>query len=76
MIPGYRDLKKETLDEVGRNKVEEEILLRRLDDMSRLPDLYDARWLAIARTHFEQAYMALNRSITKPSRLTLTGDPR
>jgi hypothetical protein len=31
----------------------------------------DARWVEIARTHFEQAYIALNRAILQPDRVKL-----
>jgi hypothetical protein len=34
----------------------------------------DKRWLAIARTGFEQAFMALNRSVFQPGRIRLPED--
>jgi hypothetical protein len=34
----------------------------------------DARWIAIARTHIEQGFMALNRAIFKPERVKLETD--
>lgn len=34
----------------------------------------DGRWLAIARTKFEEAYMALNRSVFQPQRIALPED--
>jgi hypothetical protein len=34
----------------------------------------DRRWLSIAKTHFEQGFMALNRSIFKPQRIKLLED--
>jgi hypothetical protein len=37
------------------------------------PDV-DHRWVAIARSHFEQGYMALNRSIFQPQRIKLPED--
>jgi hypothetical protein len=67
-IPGYRPL---TVDEtrlVKSNKWDEEALLRRLDQLSMTIGI-DQRWLSIARTHFEQGYMALNRAIMRPQRL-------
>lgn len=35
---------------------------------------YDQRWLAIARSHFEQGFMALNRSVFQPTRIKLSED--
>jgi len=38
----------------------------------RLP--YDPRWLAIARTHFQEGFMALNRAVFQPTRIKLPED--
>lgn len=35
---------------------------------------FDPRWLAIARTGFEQAFMALNRAVFQPQRIALPED--
>lgn len=34
----------------------------------------DPRWLAIAKTKFEEAYMALNRAVFQPQRIKLPED--
>jgi len=34
----------------------------------------DQRWLAIARTHFQEGFMALNRSVFQPGRVKLPED--
>jgi hypothetical protein len=34
----------------------------------------DQRWLAIGRTHIEQGFMAINRSIFRPERVKLACD--
>lgn len=34
----------------------------------------DQRWLAVARSHFEQGYMALNRAVFQPQRIKLPED--
>jgi hypothetical protein len=57
-------------------------VLRRLDDLRAMAYrgehgaahgvTIDQRWLAIAQTHIEQGFMALNRSIFQPGRV----DPR
>lgn len=52
---------------VNSFKSMEEAILRALD-ASRGTDL-DQRWVAIARTHFEQGFMALNRSVFQPQRV-------
>jgi hypothetical protein len=68
-ILGYQQQPQEKLDLVNSHKASEEMLLRHLDLLSQRGDI-DKRWLAIARTHFEQGYMALNRSVLQPQRLT------
>jgi hypothetical protein len=63
---------------VNLNKELEELVLRRLDEMVTmevdkdalgLPVSVDKRWLAIARTHIEQGFMAMNRAIFQPGRV-------
>jgi hypothetical protein len=67
-ISGYTPQPKLAVDLVNQHKRMEEVILRRLDNM---PAMYDAdpRWLALARTHIEQGFMALNRAVFKPERL-------
>jgi hypothetical protein len=72
-VAGYKPQSPENLRRVNGNKEEEELLLRRIDLMERDMGV-DQRWLKIARTHFEQAYMALNRAIMKPGRIKLPED--
>lgn len=76
-VHGYTAQPVGAVDLVNENKRIEERLLRRLDELrelgergSGMPGL-DHRWLAIARTHFEQGFMALNRAVFKPQRVTL-----
>lgn len=35
---------------------------------------YDQRWLAVARTHFQEGFMALNRAVFQPQRIKLPED--
>lgn len=35
---------------------------------------YDARWVHIAKSHFEQGFMALNRAVFQPARIQLPED--
>jgi len=73
-VSGYKPQAKAAIDAVNANKATEERLLRTLDAMKNDHHI-DQRWLAVARTHFEEGFMALNRSIFRPGRVTLPGDP-
>ena len=69
-VAGYRPQSDSNVDRVNQMKRQEEQVLRSLDDLKEDPDV-DQRWLAIGRTSLEQAFMAINRSIFKPTRITL-----
>lgn len=63
-------------DQISAHKVAlecEEGFLRYLEELPSQIDV-DPRWLAIARTQFEQAFMALGRAIVPKARLKLEGD--
>ncbi len=72
-ISGYKAQSQGAVDQVNLNKTMEEEILRRLDAMKAWTEI-DQRWLAIGRTHIEQAFMAINRSIFQPTRAKLPGD--
>ena len=72
-VAGYKSQSEANVALVNNNKKLEEIGLRLLDELAALPDV-DKRWLAIGRTHMEQAWMAINRSIFKPERAKLDGE--
>ena len=72
-VAGYRPQSDANVLRVNENKLEEEVILRKLDLLAQ-DDGIDKRWLAIARTQFEQAYMALNRSILRPERVSLPSE--
>ena len=72
-VAGYTAQIDENVQMVNMNKRDEEKLLRSLDLYAMNPEV-DRRWLAIAKTHFEQGFMALNRSIFKPQRISLPDD--
>lgn len=79
------------IDQVSAFKRDEERLLRKLDDMEaengrailanggkplpvgQMP--YDPRWIAIGRTHLQEAFMFINRAVFQPARVALPGDP-
>ncbi len=46
---------------------------RTTDDPREAP-LCDKRWLAIARTHIQEGFMALNRAVFQPQRVKLPED--
>lgn len=72
-VQGYRPQDDAAVALVNANKQDEETLLRQLDRMTGDP-AFDQRWLAIARTGFEQAFMALNRAVFRPARIQLPED--
>lgn len=76
-VAGYTSQSDAKVALVNEHKAMEERLLRHLDSLIG-PSQYaiDQRWLAIARTHIEQGFMALNRSVFKPQRIALDGDNR
>jgi hypothetical protein len=72
-VAGYRPQTTTAVDMVNRMKVREEELLRELDAMAGDMNI-DPRWLQIGRTGIQQAFMAINRSVFQPGRITLPGD--
>lgn len=75
-IKGYQDFSDLRLKLVNDLKESEELVLRRLDHLEDAPDELpmDRRWLAIARTHIQQGYMAAVRAVMQPKRIKLSGD--
>lgn len=69
-VAGYTDQPDDKVRLVNSNKMTEEVILRQLDEMRDDVVKFDQRWLAIARTHFEEAFMSLNRAIFKPQRIS------
>jgi hypothetical protein len=75
-VSGYRPRSKGSVNLVNEFKALEEKVLRHLDDLKDDTHevLPDQRWLAIGRTAIEQGFMAVNRSVFKPARVSLDGD--
>lgn len=71
-VAGYRPQNQVNIDLVNSNKIAEENILRILDLMATME--VDKRWLAIGRTAIEQGFMAVNRSVFKPTRVKVPGD--
>jgi hypothetical protein len=85
-VHGYKPQSPEAVALVNRFKEMEERLLREIDALTQLrepnpaePNQYllkhNHRWVAIARTHFEEGFMALNRAVFQPGRIKLPEDP-
>lgn len=70
-VAGYTPQSEIRIEMVNSNKRAEEAVLRILDE---LREVGDPRWLAIARTHVEMGFMAMNRAVFQPARIALPGD--
>lgn len=74
-VPGYRNISPAAHRQVTMNKETEERLLRVMEALKANEDIDpDPRWMSIARTHLDQAWMAFNRAIFKPDRVKLPED--
>jgi hypothetical protein len=73
-VSGYQPQSSVKVDLVNANKAIEEQVLRRLDALSQHNGLVDPRWLAIGRTAIEQGFMAVNRAVFQPGRVSLPDD--
>ena len=71
-VSGYTTQSQERVKQVNLNKMMEERLLRELDQLrqSGCDGPVDQRWIAIAGTHFQEGFMAMNRAIFQPRRLS------
>lgn len=83
-VAGYAPQSDAKVQLVNEFKADEERLLRKIDRLADgLPSAIDPgsplmdrdqRWLAVARTHFQEGFMALNRSVFQPQRIKLPED--
>lgn len=64
-IKGYRELSKEELELINNIKDEEITLGELWTNVNQYAEV-DKRWMAIAKTHFEEGFMAFVRAIAKP----------
>lgn len=76
LIKGYRDLPQADIDLINRIKEHGETTRQLLAEVmdreninvpATLPPAEDRRWAHIAKTHFQQGYMALTRAVTLPT---------
>lgn len=65
-ITGYRELTQDEIDKMNAIKLKAEEVGRLVDDIQKCTGA-DPRWAAIARTHLQEGFMALTRSIAKPT---------
>lgn len=68
-IAGYRPVDDKKAKLVNANKLAEEKILRMCEEL-RDRNAADGRWMAIAMTHFQEGFMAMNRAVMQPQRLT------
>ena len=74
-VSGYRQQSQEAVDAVNEFKQLEERVLRAIDRLKASTAVAeDGRWLSIGITDLEKGFMAVNRSIFKPTRITLPED--
>ena len=72
-IKGYTPLTDEQKNLVNNNKVMEEAVLRLIETIQK-ESAADPHWIFIATNHFQEGFMALNRSIMKPERVKFQGE--
>lgn len=72
-IKGYSEPSAAKVAVVNVHKIVEENVLRVLDELRDRSDV-DQRWLSIGRTQIEQGFMAVNRSVMQPQRVSLPED--
>lgn len=65
-ITGYRELTQEEIDLMNMVKGLAAKCGAELEIVNAAPDT-DKRWVAIARTHLQEGFMALTRAIAKPT---------
>jgi len=77
-IKGYRDLTQEEVDlmneikEIGENvgklcdKLKKSMKFEEESHGTSDAPMYDQRWINIGKTHLQQGFMALVRSVSKP----------
>lgn len=79
-VSGYTNQSNKNIDVVNENKRLEERVLRQLDKMIKhnmevdaaglgASAQFDPRFLALARTNLQQAFMWMNRAVFQPKRL-------
>lgn len=65
-ITGYRDLSQEEIDAMNKSKELASQVGDFIDELEK-NGYIDKRWLAIAKTDLQKAFMSLTRSIARPN---------
>ena len=65
-ITGYRELSQDEINAVNKSKELANQVGDFIDELEK-NGYVDKRWLAIAKTDLQKAFMSLTRSIAKPS---------
>jgi hypothetical protein len=65
-ITGHQKQPQQKVDAVNTTKGIENDLGRWLKQLQADVEDVDGRWVSIARTHFQQGFMALNRAVFQP----------
>jgi len=65
-ITGYRDLSQEEIDLMNEGKQLAEQIGQYAQKLAELHST-DKRWVAIGKTHAQEAFMALIRSVAQPT---------
>lgn len=65
-IKGYRDLSQEEIDMMNAVKERAALIGTLIEHLEGIPGM-DQRWVAIGKTHLQQGFMALVRSISQPT---------
>jgi hypothetical protein len=77
-VAGYKPQSDVKVALVNEYKADEERLLRKLEELlapsADGSSICDPRWVSIAKTHFQEGFMALNRSVFQPGRIALPED--
>lgn len=66
-IKGYRELSPLEVAQMNQVKDTAEMVNKIVEAMERDPSSFDPRWVAIAKTDLQKGFMALTRSIAKPT---------
>lgn len=66
-IKGYRELDAGEIQVMNDLKAHEADALRLIESQLKSNPDFDQRWVAIGRTHLEQAFMALVRAVARPA---------
>lgn len=74
-VKGYKPVSDRQIAIANDFKITEERILRQIEHMERKNDgSFDPRFLAIAKTEIQKAFMAVNRAVFNPGRVVLPED--